>query len=283
MNLKDKLALNYFKVLNVFLFLFFQSRPRANKMGNLCSFYENPISESSHPRGEAKAYVNLQSAANANWYLGFGPQKSSHGGHRGRALTPEGYEVLLPRKMTPKVSASSSPPRKIGKDKCDFKFSTGLYTPNNFQEEWSGLYEVLELEKFEAARIRALEKNSISNEPLRGNRRDEQEEDDFDKKLVDRNQNYLRNDVSSSTYRTKATIRSESEKISAASSEVNDDDNDVPPLPSPLALRRRKTRKFRRKETPSYFYDHNRRRGVDKKSTATKNDTNKTPLFSSLL
>jgi hypothetical protein len=253
-------------------------------MGNLCSFYENTISESSHPGGEV--YLNLQSAANSKWYLGFGPQKSSHGGHRGRALTPEGYEVLLPRKMIPKQSSASASPKGIGKDKCDFKFSTGEYTPNNFQDEWSGLYEVLELknleklEKYEAARIRALEKNSISNEPLR-----RVEEDDFDKKLVDRNQNYLRNDVSSSTYRTKATIRSESEKISTSSSEVNDDvdNNDVPPLPSPLALRRRKTRKFRRKETPSYFYDHNRRRGDDRKSTETKNDKSKTPLFSSLL
>jgi hypothetical protein len=131
-------------------------------MGNLCAFYENPIVEATMPKSvEAIAYVNLQSAANKNWYLGFGPERPTSGGHRGRALTPEGYEVLLPRRMSPKKSGGGS--GHIRTDKCDFKFSTGPYSPNNLYREFSGLSDFL-LERERNEKFRALQRNSISND-----------------------------------------------------------------------------------------------------------------------
>jgi hypothetical protein len=242
-------------------------------MGNLCAFFENPVQETdisiSGKSGNARAYVNLQSAANPNWYLGFGPTRSTNGGHKGRALTPEGYEVLMPRRMSPKMT------NQVRKDKCDFKFSTGRYTPDNMNHDWSGLYETVGRDRFEseAAKLRALERNSIEHDV----NEDDQDEDvdDFDRKLLDRNRF-----PASSSPRTKVQ-----EKISAASFE-----DDVSPLPSPLALRRRRVKKFRRKESPkkspSYFYDHNRRRDESKASSTDSQlpmDSNKNPLFSSLL
>ena len=256
----------------------FQNRKRVNKMGNLCAFFEIPVHDSDlsigGKSGHAGAYVNLQSAANPNWYLGFGPTKSSNGGHRGRALTPEGYEVLMPRRMSPKMT------NHVRKDKCDFKFSTGKYSPDNMNHDWSGLYETIGYESaVAAAKLRALEKNSI--EKIRENdinEDQEEDDDDFDRKLTgSRNRYPTSNDLSSSSSaRTKVQ-----EKISETSLE-----DDVPPLPSPLALRRRKVKKFRRKESPSYFYDHNRRRDDSKTSLADAQspiDSMKTPLFSSLL
>lgn len=262
-------------------------------MGNLCAFFENPVAEQVY---SASHYVNLQSAYNANWYLGFGPEKSAHGGHKGRVLTPEGYEALLPRRMSIKVSHSSPIPRK---DKCDFKFSTGAFTPDNMQPEWDGLYKAVAREKSRIeANLKALQTNALTSEILReiadhfdekNNNKNyeddyqEGEEIEFDQKsLVKRRRTgtHRQNDVSSlANSRTRGQNRANLEKISSDSSE------DVPPLPSPLALRRRKTKKFRRKEPPSYFYDHNRRRNEQSIPTSTQIqvDNLNTPLFSSLL
>ena len=260
-------------------------------MGNLCAFYENPVAEPVHSTHHGRVYVNLQSAYNANWYLGFGPEKSAHGGHKGRVLTPEGYEALLPRRMSQKVTQTYSNPRK---DKCDFKFSTGVFTPKNVQDEYSGLFETIEREKERLeSKLRAVEKNEIfreivkefdgsSNSNNNNNNEDDyvEEEIDSEKKSVEKRRKsgtHRVNDVYANS-RPRTQIRSNSEKISSV-------EDDVPPLPSPLASRRRQTKKFRRKDPPSYFYDHNRRRNENKISTSTEIqvDNLNTPLFSSLL
>lgn len=258
-----------------------QHRKRVNKMGKLCAFYEVPINEASRSRsGEAMVYVNLQSAANTNWYLGFGPQRPTSGGHRGRALTPEGYEVLLPRRMTPKMSsASSGHSSPIRTDKCDFKFSTGPYSPNNMFDEFSGITEFLERERTE--KIRALQRNTIS-EAIRENDVNEDQDEGDDSATF--NQKRARLAAHNLFLKAKATT----EKVRPELEKVSDEENS-PPLPSPLALRRRKTgNKFRRKSEsrrPSYFYDHNRLR-EDPGSKAVVSDLPvddlKTPLFSSL-
>ena len=252
-------------------------------MGNLCAFYENPVPEPAHSAHHGRVYINLQSAYNANWYLGFGPEKSAHGGHKGRVLTPEGYEALLPRRMSQKVTQTYSNPRK---DKCDFKFSTGVFTPNNVQDEYSGLFETVQREKERLESKLAKEKNEIFREIVKefdgsnNNNEDDyvEEEIDFEKKSVEKRRKSGTHRINDVYANSRPRTRSNLEKISSV-------EEDVPPLPSPLASRRRKTQKFRRKEPPSYFYDHNRRRNENKISTSTEIqvDNLNTPLFSSLL
>ena len=254
-------------------------------MGKLCAFYEIPINEASRSRsGEAIVYVNLQSAANPNWYLGFGPVRPTSGGHRGRSLTPEGYEVLLPRRMTPKTLATSSGHGShVRTDKCDFKFSTGPFSPNNMFDEFSGISEFLERERDE--KIRALERNTIAEVIRENDINEDQEEDGHEAATFNRKLNERARVASHNVFLKAKTT---TEKVRTEPDQVPDED-DSPPLPSPLALRRRKpNNKFRRKSEsrrPSYFYDHNRlREDLGSKSIVSDLpvDSLKTPLFSSL-
>lgn len=252
-------------------------------MGNFCAFYEVPIKESGFPNSrEATIYVNLQSAANNNWYLGFGPQRPINGGHQGRALTPEGYEVLLPRRMSPKKGGGS-----VRKEKCDFKFSTGPYTPTNMYKNLFGLSNFF-LEHGRKEKPFELQSNSISNEAIRDGEDRDFVDGDFDRKLTTTTDS--RNQVSNSFARTKTIFEQISEKNSGEDNNNDDEGDNPPPLPSPLSLRQRKqNNKFRRKSDirrrPSYFFDHNRRRDESKNSDVSEVplDTLKTPLFSSLV
>jgi len=95
---------------------------RAERMGRLCAFYERLVPDlsaaaavsSDGGKSAVSVYINLQSAADPDWYLGFGPNpRHKHGlkHHLGIVHTPEGYRAALPRKMPmtgSKASSSSS-------------------------------------------------------------------------------------------------------------------------------------------------------------------------------
>jgi hypothetical protein len=256
-----------------------QHRKRVGKLGNLCAFYETPVPESdlAMAGSSGQAYVKFQSAANPAWYLGFGPYNAARGRHRNWALTPDGYEVLLARRMSTKASGS------LRTDKCDFKFSTGPYAPDNMYGDMYGLR--LRLEQNQIDRMRHLQSNTISGAP-NDVAEDQDDNFDFDRKSSGRNRfpasNVGDNElVSLDDALLNAKVWSESDKISASS------EDDVTPLPSPLAMRKRKTKKFRRKPTrPSYFYDHNRRRDDSNRPSSDvvdQLDSITTPLFSSLV
>ena len=61
-----------------FIYLFcFQRRQRAERLGDLCAFYERAVPDlkmaTSGGQPDAALYVTIQSAYNKDWYLGFGP------------------------------------------------------------------------------------------------------------------------------------------------------------------------------------------------------------------
>lgn len=135
-------------------------RQRAERLGNLCAFYENvvsdPIMTTTGGQPDAALYVTFQSAYNKKWYLGFGPnplrkrrsRKGSKKGknsnfHRGVVYTRDGYKATLPRKMVRKQKKNRNLPAHIKTDRCDFRFHTGRYSPQDVEEEWKGLFQHL--------------------------------------------------------------------------------------------------------------------------------------------
>ena len=96
-------------------------------------------------------YVTMQSAYNKEWYLGFGPNPQRKKGfrkkkktsrfHRGIVYTRKGYKATQPRKMVTHQKKSRKIPFHVKTDRCDFRFHTGTYTPQNVENEWKGLFE----------------------------------------------------------------------------------------------------------------------------------------------
>jgi len=129
-------------------------RTRAERLGNLCAFYENIVPDSTMTvngeQSDAAHYVTFQSAYNKKWYLGFGPNplkknrkkrmKNSHF-HRGVVYTRDGNKATFTRKMVSNPKKNRNLPALVKTDRCDFRFHTGRYTPHNVEKEWKGLYE----------------------------------------------------------------------------------------------------------------------------------------------
>jgi hypothetical protein len=213
------------------------------KMGRLCYFIEQSIAESDPSFGDkARIYVTMQSVYNQNWYLGFGPQKSKVGRHRGKVYTPDGFEALLPRQMSTKAV------HPVRKEKCDFRFATGPYTPNN-EHQWPGLIQHImkttssaitkEGKKIEE-RLWPSSRNSLV-EDAKG------QESPLYREMVSKNK----------FFKSKPKPETPQPQIRKSDHSIGDEDDDAPPLPAPVALKRRKTSR------PSYFYDHNKRRNED--------------------
>lgn len=115
-------------------------------MGYLCAFREVPA-KSKLPSGSALSYnddedkmtstelpdyLQLQSAYNLSWYLGF------YGRRKRLTRTREGSAISLPRPM---FKSSSRRPRKFKPSKCDFLFSTGEFKKLDQRSQWKGLFD----------------------------------------------------------------------------------------------------------------------------------------------
>ena len=113
----------------MFLFLFFQPKRRARRLGNLCAFYERALPSKRHvkysPAGIRSqdlptTHFNLQSAHNPRWYMGFNKPGLKHIGLR---FSPEGHDLSLPRRMGRPSQDKLVRPRT----KCDFRFYSGIF------------------------------------------------------------------------------------------------------------------------------------------------------------
>ena len=109
-------------------------------------------------QSDAALYVTLQSAYNKRWYLGFGPNplrkikkkktKNSHF-HRGVVYTRDGNKATLTRKMASSPKKNRNLPALVKTDRCDFRFHTGRYTPQNIEKEYKGLFDHISLQNIE--------------------------------------------------------------------------------------------------------------------------------------
>lgn len=109
-------------------------------------------------QSDAALYVTLQSAYNKRWYLGFGPNplrkikkkktKNSHF-HRGVVYTRDGNKATLTRKMASNPKKNRNLPALVKTDRCDFRFHTGRYTPQNIEKEYKGLFDHISLQNIE--------------------------------------------------------------------------------------------------------------------------------------
>merc|ERR1712080_337629 len=113
-------------------------RRRAERLGNLCAFYENVVPDSTMAltggQPDAALYVTMQSAYNKDCYLGFGPNPFRKKGlrkknkqsrfHRGIVYTRRGYKATQPRKMAKYPKKNRKQPFHVKTDRCDFRFHT---------------------------------------------------------------------------------------------------------------------------------------------------------------
>ena len=150
-----------------------QRKRKADRMGDLCAFYERPIPSEHHSKYNSEKSPNLffalQSAAHPGWYMGFGPDTPRARKFIGRRYSPAGQEISLGRRMGRwhlkkhhQKASRKSLVRPLGK--CDFRFYMGIYhayvdptlttTPsvsNNIHSQvnpsptWDGLFQSLEL------------------------------------------------------------------------------------------------------------------------------------------
>ena len=172
--------------MKIYLYILnFQRQQRAERLGNLCAFYENVVPDPSITlsggQNHAALYVTLQSAYNEKWYLGFGPnplrkrrfrQGKNRGRktnfHRGIIYTRDGYKATLPRKMAKSQKKHKNLPGRVNTGRCDFRFYTGSYSPHDVENEWKGLFE--HILKDNGANIKIQKRNitktanTISNE-----------------------------------------------------------------------------------------------------------------------
>ena len=137
-------------------------------MGRLCAFFErripDPLMTEAGGHSDVSVYINLQSAHNPDWYLGFGPNPRHKNGLKhnlGMVHTQEGYRAALPRRM-PMFGANRLRKhryrrrrRKLAskdvqlqvRKRCDYKFATGKFVSHDLEsrrrQEWSGLFNHL--------------------------------------------------------------------------------------------------------------------------------------------
>ena len=143
-------------------------------MGDLCAFYERPITSEHHQKYNSEKspnlYFALQSAAHPGWYMGFGPHTPRARKFIGLRYSAIGQEISLPRRMGRwghrrknqkstkhrPVNPRKSLVRPLGK--CDFRFYMGIFdksveeiTPStpievNPSPTWDGLFQKFEAE-----------------------------------------------------------------------------------------------------------------------------------------
>ena len=157
-------------------------------MGDLCAFYERPITSEHHQKYNSEKspnlYFALQSAAHPGWYMGFGPHTPRARKFIGLRYSAIGQEISLPRRMgrwghrrknqkSTKHRPVNSPARPLRKSlvrplgKCDFRFYMGIFdksveeitpsTPTEPSPTWDGLFQKLE---WSAASAASTAKNS---------------------------------------------------------------------------------------------------------------------------
>ena len=176
-------------VLIISIVCFLQRKRKAQRMGDLCAFYERPIPSEHHSKYNSdkspNLYFALQSAAHPGWYMGFGPHTPRARKNIGLRYSAAGQALSLPRQMGPRrwrhrrnnSNQKSTQPRKslvrpLGK--CDFRFYMGIYhayvdptlttatTPVSSEihsqqsnhspsPTWDGLFQALELHEQQAS------------------------------------------------------------------------------------------------------------------------------------
>ena len=126
-------------------------------MGRRCAFYEFPAKFDSFKSADdfnPTHYVQLRSAHNTSWYLGFNRRR------RRISHTAEGHAFTLPKIM---LESQSKRPRRFNPEKCDFLFATGEYSKTDLNDEWSGLFSHLEwIDPLANNAIEAKEQEAIS-------------------------------------------------------------------------------------------------------------------------
>lgn len=125
-------------------------KSRADRMGNLCAFYERALTSRRHQKyGHSNPpngpYFNLQSAHNPRWYMGFGPTTPKGRRRHGLRYSPQGHALSLPRRM------GRHDRRVRPKARCDFRFYKGHFrsrkTPEVSQSSpWAGIFRKIELQ-----------------------------------------------------------------------------------------------------------------------------------------
>lgn len=132
------------------IFFPLQPKSRADRMGNLCAFYERALTSRRHQKyGHSNPpngpYFNLQSAHNPRWYMGFGPTTPKGRRRHGLRYSPQGHALSLPRRM------GRHDRRVRPKARCDFRFYKGHFrsrkTPEVSQSSpWAGIFRKIELQ-----------------------------------------------------------------------------------------------------------------------------------------